>query len=262
MWRVINVLFAIGGSAVAIALVHCANSKDTVSYFHGIFAAMRFDFSILEVGNGLFYAGVGLQIVIVALPYAYYIYLSDKLKRQRDKTIASFKKATENGISRIMGIKTDYNINVRIFLPDKSIMRRIREFFGHKPGISRYRIKNIPGLCSVGLTDNLYFEVDPNSQGIVGACYNHARLVYDNAPTLGKTTYNMTEYQKSITQDVNTCICVPILDSADNIFAIVSYDSTETINLVSLKNRRKVVFEKLVTHQSISLYEYFPFLFK
>lgn len=154
------------------------------------------------------------------------------------------------------------NINIRIFVPDKPRLWRIKRFFYKKAKLN-FVIKNIDGLANPGLTNNLSFEVEPTSQGLVGECYNKQQMLYDDAlETSNETNYNLNGYQINKTNNLKFILVCPLFDmnKNDRITAVVAFDSTDSIK-VDCKEKKELLRLSVLNYTQ-QLQEYAPELFR
>lgn len=154
------------------------------------------------------------------------------------------------------------NINIRIFIPDKPLLWRIKRIVYKKAKLS-FVIKNIEGLANPGITNNLSFEVEPTSQGLVGECYNKKQMLYDDSlETSNETNYNLNGYQINKTNNLKFILVCPLFDinRNDRVTAVVAFDSTDPIKVDT--REKKEILRLSVLNYTQQLQEYAPELFR
>lgn len=170
----------------------------------------------------------------------------------------SFLEAFQNKISNA----SINAINIRIFIEKKDYLRFLKALLGKYASYipkKYYIIKNIDGLSNAGNTNNLQFEVSPNSQGLVGKCYNQKSIVYDEDLMVSEEDYNLNSYQRNKTCDIRFCLCAPIFGNDGEVVAIVAFDSVERI---TIESDDKNVWKVMITNYCQTLHENLPDLFK
>ena len=199
----------------------------------------------------------GIKLVRLEWDNKYYLEQRDFLiKYVKDMFMEAFESKVD---------KKFIDLNIRIFVPiyKRNVERKKRtRLFSLPFCISKrvlFKIKNIKGLSDPGTTNDLEFEVYPKIQGIVGRCYNIKTVYVDEDIKSNNENYNLTEYQKSKTCDVEFCLCVPIFGKDSNVIAIMSLDSTRPMPIPS-KNRGELY--NILYNFSKSFNEQLPELFK
>lgn len=183
-------------------------------------------------------------------------------KEQRLSFVKFNKEIFIKTLEDVLG-KEYANIEIRIFVPKKTIIWHIKKIFQPKKTKLYFVIKNIPGLANPGLTNNLSFEVEPVRQGLVGECYEkHQMLLDDDLEQNNETNYNLNGYQINKTNNLKFILVCPLFDmnKNDNITAIVAFDSTYYIK-VDTKEKEEAL-RRSVLNYTQQLQEYAPELFK
>lgn len=181
-----------------------------------------------------------------------------KYKRQSQQLIKYNKDILINALSEYLG-KEYCNIDIRIFVPRKTILWRVGHHFKRNMSL-HFCIKNIDGLADAGVTNNLKFQVAPaeKAQGLVGVCYKERKIIYDdNLENTNDSEYNLTDYQKSKTNDLKFIIVCPVFKETE-IEAIVAFDCKHEIKI----NQQEDKFIKAILNYTQQLHEYVPELFK
>ena len=123
-----------------------------------------------------------------------------------------------------------------------------------------FAIKNIDIIANQGATKNLRFEVFPNPQGLVGQCYRTKNMVYDDMlEKTNATEYSLTAGQISRTSNLKWSICCPIIDTNDEVVAIVAFDGTKKIHIN--RDKQKELSDNIFTYTRM-LYDAVPQLFR
>lgn len=203
-------------------------------------------------------AGVVLTFLLLTTNMIIHEIEEGKYKRQSQQLIKYNKDILLNTLSEYLG-KEYCNIDIRIFVPQKTLIWRIGHKFNRKIPL-KFCIKNIEGLANAGVTNNLKFQVEPEeySQGLVGACYQQRKIVYDdNLQETNDSQYNLTDYQKSKTSDLKFILVCPVFEEND-IEAIVAFDCKHEIKIAPEEDK----FIKAILNYTQQLHEYVPELFK
>lgn len=183
----------------------------------------------------------------------------DKYKTQAKQLIKYNKDILTSALSEYLG-KEYCNIDIRIFVPYKTVWWRIAHLFNKNMPL-QFGIKNIEGLAEAGVTNNLKFQVSPQDkvQGLVGECYQQRKMIYDdNLQETNDKDYNLTDYQISKTNDLKFIIVCPVFSEARDIVAIVAFDCKHEIKI----NTKEDKFSNAILNYTQQLYEYVPELFK
>lgn len=210
------------------------------------------------VKNCFVIAGIALTFILLTVNLIMREISEEKYKKQSQQLIKYNKDILINALAEYLGIEY-CDLNIRIFVPDKSIYSKIKRLFIKNTPLW-FHIKNIEGLAEPGVTNNLKFKVLPScdQEGLVGECYNHKKMVYDdNLEVTNDLDYNLNEYQKSKTKGLKFIIVCPTFSKDKEIDAIVAFDSKNHIKVV---NEDK--FTTAILNYTQQLHEYVPELFK
>lgn len=183
-----------------------------------------------------------------------------RFRRQSTDLIRYTKEIMTTTLARVLG-KEYCEINIRIFVPKKGFIWKLRHFFKREEKLE-FWIKNIDGLADAGVTNNLKFRVLPEKekQGLVGECFSSKGMVYDdNLVESNEKNYNLSKYQISKTNDLRFIIVCPTFSDDVNIDAIVAFDSK---NDIKITEANKNVLINLVLNYTQQLHENIPELFK
>ena len=160
-------------------------------------------------------------------------------------------------------VDRDYcHIDVRIFVPEKTLKWRISPYCEHKNNALFFRIKNIDGLAEPGITNDLKFQVLPEErrQGLVGECFKTKKMVYDdNLIQSNSTEYHLSEYQINKTNDLRFIIVCPVFSENGDVVAIIAFDSK---NDIKVTEENKEALSNLILNYTQQLYEKVPELFR
>ncbi len=151
--------------------------------------------------------------------------------------------------------------DIRIFVPRKTVywmlLHRIIKNIKYE-----FVIKNVDALADSGKTDNLKFEVSPNTVGLVGACYSQHDMFYDDdLENSNSINYNLNGYQISKTNDLKFSLVCPIYSDCDEIIAIIALDSKNEVKIPTDKHLKDILI-KTIFNYTRHLYENVPDLFK
>jgi len=183
----------------------------------------------------------------------------ERYKNQAKQLLKYNKDIFINALSEYLG-REYCNIDIRIFVPRKTICWRIAHHF-NKDFPLLFSIKNVRGLADAGMTNNLSFQVYPENsiQGLVGECYQQRKIIYDdNLQETNNTQYNLTDYQKSKTSDLKFIIVCPVFGNEKDIEAIVAFDCKHSIKIEKTNDK----FINAILNYTQQLHEYVPELFK
>lgn len=187
--------------------IHVSTVKSTCSWLAGILAALFLSLDLYRAKAR-----------------------ADELLHQRDALVDTFKEAFVESLEGQLGCRLP-RINVRIFVP---VRTRIKCPWRRNP--LYFAIRNYRCLAEVGITSGLWFRVTPNPQGLVGECYHTKQIVCNNDLPDSNGEYNLTEYQRSKTNDTGFVLCAPIINKDDDVLAVVSFDTKGKLSLERRKD--------------------------
>ena len=179
--------------------------------------------------NYSFFIGIIFSNLLIPYQYA----KVKKHKENLEKSLLLLLKNTK--IYYTEAIKSELglgkvNFCVRIFFPCKGCTKFLQKIlFGKR----FYKVKNIKELADDDLTDNLWFQVNPESQaqGIIGTTYNIRDICYDDDLKNTKEKYKLNAFQKNHTANLKFIVAAPIFNDSSKIRAIVSIDSVDDIKI-------------------------------
>jgi len=181
-------------------------------------------------------------------------------RKQATELMKYTKEIMVAALAKSLG-KEYCDINIRIFVPQKTIWTKLKNVFKKKKDLY-FCIKNIDGLAEVGVTNNLKFRVLPESEkeGLVGECFSLRKMVYDdNLVVSNETDYNLSEYQKNKTNDLKFIIVCPTFSEDGTIDSIVAFDSK---NEIKVTNENQEALSNLILNYTQQLHEKVSELFK
>lgn len=184
----------------------------------------------------------------------------NKYRSRASDLIKYTKEIMVTTLAKTLG-KEYCDMNIRIFVPKKSILWKIRHKIKKEEKLE-FWIKNVEGLADAGFTNNLKFKVLPKTekQGLVGECFSAGKMVYDdNLVVSNNTEYNLTNYQKNKTNDLRFIIVCPTFNQSGDIDAIVAYDSK---NEIKVTKENQDTLSNLILNYTQQLHEKVPELFK
>lgn len=184
----------------------------------------------------------------------------ERFRRQSTDLIKYTKEIMITALTKALG-KEYCEINIRIFVPKKNLMWKLRHLLGREEKLE-FWIKNIDGLADAGVTNNLKFRVLPEKekQGLVGECFSCRKMVYDdNLVESNEVSYNLSEYQINKTSDLRFIIVCPTFNDDASIDAIVAFDSK---NIIKVTKENESVLTNLILNYTQQLHEKIPELFK
>ena len=204
-------------------------------------------------------SGAVLTFFLLTLNLAIHEIEEEKYKERSRQLIAYNKNILVSALSEYIG--RDYcNIDIRIFVPRKTICWRIGRIF-KKDVTLTFCIKNIEGLADAGITNNLKFQVEPKNkvQGLVGECYQQRKIIYDdNLVETNSTYYNLTECQMQKTNDLKFILVCPVFGHENDVDAIVAFDCKHELKIDDQNDK----FINAVLNYTQQLHEHVPDLFK
>lgn len=221
-------------SAIPAILSYAANSP---SFLEKLVSSkiLGSAFPIEQMQNICFILGIILSTILLSCNLFYTQIKYDDLLDQRGLLIRMTKENLGIVLSEFSSGFSDFDI--RIFIPRFPRLYYIcnkMQFNINK----EFAIKNIDIIANQGATKNLRFEVFPNPQGLVGQCYKTKKIVYDDMlETTNSTDYSLTAGQISRTSNLKWSICCPIINSNDEVVAIVAFDGTKKIHIKREKQK-------------------------
>ena len=199
-----------------------------------------------------------LTFIFLTIPMIIVNLQSSSYESQRNLLIRNNKDIFQAILKEHLHLE-NCNLNVRIFVPRNTLLKKICKLF-KMPTKDVYYIKNIDGLAEKDITNNLKFEVFPNRQGLVGECYQQEAILYDDdLENSNETNYNLTHYQKAKTNKFKFILVCPIFSESEEIISIVSFD---TCDKIKINRDSKDILRQLVLNYTQSLFECMPDLFK
>lgn len=179
-------------------------------------------------------------------------------REQNSEFLKYSKQAFIETLANHIG-KEYLNINIRIFVPHKTLVWRILNKYNKNAKLD-FIIKNIDGLAEEGLTKDLVFEVYPNPQGLVGQCFERHSMIYDTElDKTNKSDYNLSEFQICKTNNLKFGLVCPIYNDKVKIVSILALDSTIHIDI---PHGMEDVLRQSVLNFSQQIYKLVPEHFK
>ncbi len=216
---------------------------------------------IINLKDTFLILGIFLSTILLSFNYAVSEISWKKATHQRDSLLKYNKDIFISYLENKLDIK-NINLNIRIYVPNKSIILKIKNIINYmlnRPIIREFSVKNIGSLADIGNMYKLSFQVEPQAQGIVGQCYQLKKIICDdNLQLINKSQYNLTEYHINKLCDLKLIICAPIFDEKNNVIAVISFDSKESINMSGNEH----IWKHLVINYCEFLHEYLSELFK
>ncbi|XCP85222.1 hypothetical protein ABXS75_19765 [Roseburia hominis] len=232
--------------------------------------------NVLEWAQKQQYVGAGIDVEFLKNAFSFlgisltFVLLTSNLimaeikesihRRQATELMKYTKEIMVAALTKSLG-KEYCDINIRIFVPKRSIWLNLKNFFSKEKELY-FCIKNIDGLAEAGVTNNLKFQVLPEAdkQGLVGECFSFRRMVYDdNLIISNEKDYNLNDYQKNKTSDLRFIIVCPTFSEDGNIDSIVAFDSK---NEIKVTNENQEALSNLILNYTQQLHEKVPELFK
>lgn len=154
------------------------------------------------------------------------------------------------------------NLHIRIWVEKSNFSYLVKKWFFTKFNMKFtkvFTIRNVEGLSTSDITNDLSFKVYPDWQGMVGLCYNERKIIYDQNVRSSKFDYRLTDHQKTKINGTKFCMCAPIFTDKDEVISIISFDSESEIEI---PNSKKKDFEDIVNIYSQRLYINCPEVFQ
>ena len=204
------------------------------------------------------FCSIILTFIFLTIPLIISEIKCQEYEKQRDSLIKNNKEIFEMTVKNVLNLRY-CRLNVRIFVPKISLLNKIRKKLGLNYKLE-YCIQNVSGLADKDITEELSFEVQPSSQGLVGLCYEQKAILYDdNLEESNEVNYNLSGQQIAKTNTLKFSLVCPLFSVNDEVVSIVAIDSCDEIKIEdNLKNN----FRTLVLNYTQSLYGCVPELFK
>lgn len=197
--------------------------------------------------------------IVIMGPLLIYQEYRNQVSQQRTTGLYNVIKQIITSTFASLEKNDSFQFNMRIFVPNKNIKYKIAHLF-NKNCILEFKIKNIVPFAKKDITEHLSFRVSPESQGLVGQCYQKKAIVYDECLLNNNSTeYNLDETQINRTSDLKWSICVPILDENNQVVSIIAFDSC--ISKLRIEAHKDEI-RQIVNTVAILLYDCVPILFK
>jgi hypothetical protein len=124
------------------------------------------------------------------------------------------------------------NFRTRIFVKEKGIQAWWNKICNSKVKLT---LRNFNGISDPINVKSLYFEAEPESQGLVGKAFNAKEINVDC--DVQANDYNLTPYQKTKTNDVKFCSTAPILNTKNEVVAVLAIDSDQSFSLSDVETK-------------------------
>lgn len=179
--------------------------------------------------------------LLLTVPLAYAKIQAAAVIGERDDLICFWKNVFIKTLEETLGVK-NLQINIRIFVPRKSIWTAIKRRIGLKYELY-FKIRNYPFLADKDITEGLELMVYPNPEGLVGRCYQQHTMQIDNElETTNDFQYNLKEPQKQKTRNLKFSIVCPIFNSSnsDEVIAIMAYDCNQKVYFTEKSKQKEL----------------------
>jgi hypothetical protein len=148
----------------------------------------------------------------------------EEKKRQFEELLSFNKELYFTSIKENLK-KHNKKFSTRLFVPCKGFNAWFQKIWNKKIIFSLIERNGITDPIN---TKSLYFEVSPNTQGLVGKTCKEKAIVIDC--NVDPEKYNLTHYQKSKTNGVKFCTTAPIFNKNNQVIAVLAVDSNDEIN--------------------------------
>lgn len=206
--------------------------------------------------------GIVLPPLFLSIKWQYAQYKFDHMEKQRSAMLTNLKDTFLTVLESKIPKTTFRHVNIRIFVEKRTIITRVQRYIERLTEIKfpkKFVMKNIKGMSENGFIHGLEYEVSPTIEGMVGKCYNERKMDYAEDLIASTEAYNMSDYQMSLTRDVDFVLCSPIVDKYGNVIAVVSLDSKDHI---IIPKASKPTLETFVSNFCFSLYNTIPEIFE
>lgn len=154
---------------------------------------------------------------------------NERLNKQQSFLVHQIKVLLMQSFENLVE-QQNIRLKLRIFIKKNSFIKRNIKILGVENKIV-YRMKNIEGFTDNNIKDGLSFEVFPKVQGLIGDCYIQRKIVYDENLKASTKDYHLSDFQKEQTHNTVFCLCIPLINTKEEIYAIITLDSDVSITI-------------------------------
>jgi hypothetical protein len=205
-----------------------------------------------------------LSVIFSGIVVSYDVFVTKKKLSEREKEIIATREHNKliffTLVKRELGLDR-LNLKIRVFVPNKSIGLTVSNILTKQPNKKKeFKVKYVEGISDKGLSEDLKFEVNPTIQGLIGKCYHSGQVEFDcSLITTNNVNYNLTSYQKQKSSSLKFCSTSPVINSKNEVVAIVSFECNENFNIT---HRNQGKWEALAQNFCVDLIDQSPNLFK
>ncbi|MCY9138064.1 hypothetical protein [Peribacillus frigoritolerans] len=226
-WK--EIIFGLGVTSLPAILTLIGSSDKFVKYL-----SSNGYIKVANEGNWmLIFSALSVSVPTWVL---YFLYEAKKkhvinVVSQRDFLISQQKDSYLSVITENFSLSKDFlELNMRVWIEEKNyIIKKIKYGKGFNSKV--FHVKHLKNLSKEGNKNNLYFEVHPHIQGLVGICYNNKKTTHVEDVSKVYDKHNLTAYQAKVTSDTKFVMCIAVLNQKDQVVAIVSFDHPKGIKI-------------------------------
>ena len=195
---------------------------------------------------------LSLNLVIKKLKY-------DEICEQRNSLIIMNKAILSESLGQRF-LSEPSAFDIRIFIPKYPRYYKIADKLKLTNVRRKFKIKNIDLIADRGITKDLEFEVYPKQEGLVGLCYKEKKMFFDDdLEHTNSEIYELHQNQIDRTSGLKWSICSPVIDSNDEVIAIMALDGKTKLKI---DDEKETALRDNLLAFSIMLYESVPKFFK
>lgn len=190
-------------------------------------------------------ASLVLPSLILFFLYEYYKIKAEKLQIQRDKILYLLKDTYFTVYEKNMEFPegTFENLSMRVWKP-KSAVFFTKNKLSIKWKVRLFELSTKYNFDKNNFKDKLRFEIFPNTQGLIGECFQTKKIVYSkNVAKESKRKFNLDDHQLAVTEDTKFVLCVPMFDpTTKKINSIISFDLEKEVQIPTSKRKYTTKF--------------------
>ena len=217
------------------------------------------EINVMRVQDIMLFFSILLTVGVLGVRLIRFEWKLSQKQKQLDGLYGVIKEIVRQTLRKTTK-NNELEFDMRFFVPKSKTAIWLRKRIKNINIPLYFVIKNQMPFAQKDTTEKLEFRVDPDPQGIVGACFQHKSVMFDeNLKENNEKDWNLSEAQVSRTANLLWSMCVPIVDPVSNtVVAVVAFDSSRS-SLKIERNEKEIA--TLVNTLSILLYDNVPDLF-
>ncbi len=225
-----EVILVVIFSVISAVLSYLANSSLIFDkmILHGFLSE---NVNIPLIQDYCLWIGIVLSALFLSLNLIITKFQYDRVLEERNSLIKMNKDILSSSLGKRF-LSDSSNFDIRIFIPKHLWLYKIADKLHIDKISKKFAIKNIDLIANQGVTKDLEFEVSPETEGLVGICYQTKAMVYDdNLEKTNNEIYKLNQNQIARTTSLKWSICCPVCDESNSVIAIIALDGKTKITI-------------------------------